>query len=175
MSAINIQNDCYSLTIYFESVETAIWNESLMKFNNFLTRWPFDLSWFGSNAWALFRIEISKFLYIPHRRLQQRSTWIGYDCKHVDLGWKKSLLRDSETVVSENSNFCSNFLAWPKKNNSVWIDPVQHFWYWWRQKYLWEHLHICFELLLKPSCHLLFVQSQIHSLFWIAPPCDRLR
>ena len=40
--------------IFFESVEPSIWNESLMKVNNFLTRWPFDLSWFGSSAWALF-------------------------------------------------------------------------------------------------------------------------
>ena len=83
----------------------------------------------------------------------------------VDLNWlwlqacrlgleKRSFtrFRDSRFRKFSYKKFLNIFLIKPRKCNLVWIGPVQHFWYWSRQKYLWGHLHICFELLLKPSC-----------------------
>lgn len=130
-----------------------------------MTFWPF-LIWI-IRLGSFFRIKISKFLYISHRRLQQRSTWIGNDCKHVDLRWKESLpaiQRFEKRSISKNSNFWKNL----EFNQKVWFSlnrscsaffvlmtteiSLRTF------AYL---LLVAFETFLP----LLFIQSQIHSLF----------
>ena len=144
-----------------------------MEFSKFLTRWPFDLSWFGSSAWALF--SESKFpnscMFLiadcNKGRLElaitaSMSTWVGKNVFHMirkifpklpqKLNFKK--LEFLSQKVSLNHS-CSAFFVFMTTEISLRTFA-----------YL---LRVTFEAFLP----LLFVQSQKHSLFLkIAPPCE---
>ena len=147
-----------------------------MKLNNFLTRWPFDLSWFGSSAWALFsesRFPNSCIFLIADcnkGRLElamtaSMSTWVGKKVFHVIQKWS----------ISKNSNFWRN------------LEFIQKVWFSLNRSCSAFLVLMTTEISLRTFAYLLlvafetflpllFVQSQIHSLFKeIAPPCDRWR
>ena len=125
-------------------------------FNNFWHDDLLNLSWFGSSAWALF----------SESRFPNSCIFLIADCNkgRLELAMTASMstcvgkkvfprFRDSKKGRFRKIRIFGKIWNLIKKFDLVWIDPVQHFLYWWRQKYLWGHLHICFELLLKPSCH----------------------